>query len=57
MIRDIFGRFVDGLYDRVYDWACGAYKVNWLLVIYFGVSVPALLILTYYFVKGCVNGH
>jgi hypothetical protein len=33
---------MDWLWDKAYDWACGAYKVNWPLVLYFGVFVPAM---------------
>jgi hypothetical protein len=52
-LQDCFERFVDYLYDMAYSWACGAYKVNWPLILYFGVFVPACLIITLFFVKGC----
>jgi hypothetical protein len=42
-LRDLFERLVDAAYDKAYDWACGAYKVNWLLVLYFGVFVPVMI--------------
>lgn len=57
MIRDLFEQTVEYLYDRAYSWACGAYKVNWPLVLYFGVCVPVMIILTVFLVKGCIRGQ
>lgn len=51
MIRDLFEHLIDAAYDRLYDWACGAYKVNWFMVLYFGVFVPVMIYLTIFLVR------
>jgi hypothetical protein len=42
-LRNKIESLVDAAYDLAYSWACGAYKVNWLLILYFGVFVPVMI--------------
>lgn len=54
-IRNKIELLIDGIYDRLYDWACGAYKkLNWPLILYFGVFVPGMFYLITIFLKGCI---
>jgi hypothetical protein len=56
-LRSIYDSITEALWNAAYDWSCGAKRVNWPLIVYFGAFVPGMIFLTLYLVKGCNSGQ